>query len=174
MQPCIDYCRHGKIATWNDDYSKCTDLNNVVMEDMSLSPTLQAGNAGLVGGGYDCQCPPGYEYDFNLLRCVDINECTHADYTIYGANNDQNICDTNTGGVCVNTQGDFYCACAAGQFSTTVYEQFGNDTDGYANPGTFFKFCIVEKKFKKFSKNFQKIFKSCIVKSHELSSFFIC
>ena len=159
MQPCIDYCRHGKVATWNDDYSKCTDLNNVVMEDMSLSPTLQAGNAGLVGGGYDCQCPPGYEYDFNLLRCVDINECTHADYTIYGANNDQNICDTNTGGVCVNTQGDFYCACAAGQFSTTVYEQFGNDTDGYANPGTFFKFCIVEKKFKKFSKNFQILYR---------------
>ena len=125
MQPCIDYCRHGKIASWNADYSQCTDLNG------------DPANEGYVGGGYDCQCPPGYEYNFNLLRCVDINECTHADYTIYGANNDQNICETNTGGVCVNTQGDFYCACAVGQFSTDVYAQFGDETNGYVNPGKF-------------------------------------
>ena len=125
MQPCIDYCRHGKIATWDATYTTCTDVNGV------------AAAGGYIGGGYDCQCPPGYEYNFNLLRCVDINECTHADYTIYGANNDQNICETNTGGVCVNTQGDFYCACAVGQFSTDVYAQFGDETNGYVNPGKF-------------------------------------
>ena len=127
MQPCIDYCRAGKIGIWNDDYSECQDASGTKI------------TKGYVGGGYDCQCPPGYEYNFSLLRCVDINECDHPDYHINAANgfngDYKNICETNIGSVCVNTPGDFYCACAPGQFSENVYAQFGDAINGYKDPG---------------------------------------
>jgi hypothetical protein len=122
--PCIDYCRHGEYAAW-DDAGACSVIATGVAEPN-----------GHVGGGYTCECADGYEYDFNRMTCVDIDECTHPDYAIYGTEFNQNICETNHGSVCVNVVGDFYCACAAGQYSADVFAQFGSDSTGYVDPAT--------------------------------------
>jgi len=141
-QPCIDYCFHGKFAAWgNAQRGQDPDTCYWLYTDLSKKLTDITDNTdypkytGKIGGGYGCECPAGYEYDFNKKDCVDINECTHADYTKWGQANDQNICEGgNTGAICVNVPGDFYCACAAGQYKDTVFAQFGNETDGFTDP----------------------------------------
>ncbi|XP_063058790.1 latent-transforming growth factor beta-binding protein 3 isoform X2 [Engraulis encrasicolus] len=47
--------------------------------------------------GYECYCQQGFDYDMNLLQCIDVDEC-----------HDESLC---TNGRCVNMRGSFYCTC---------------------------------------------------------------
>ena len=62
----------------------------------------------LSGGGYECNCDPGYDTDHRGLVCKDINECKI----------NKNICGTNLDneptGTCKNLIGSFECTCIPG------------------------------------------------------------
>uniref|UniRef100_A0A667YLP2 Vitamin K-dependent protein S n=1 Tax=Myripristis murdjan TaxID=586833 RepID=A0A667YLP2_9TELE len=46
-------------------------------------------------GMYECQCPPGFKYNFTSRTCNDVDEC------------ELDVCD----GTCMNTVGSYVCYC---------------------------------------------------------------
>ena len=93
------------LATGSDDNSYCHDVN-----ECDTMPCALAGDGNNEvnqvcinePGGYQCDCPSGYE-DNGSGDCVDINEC--ADSAQYG-------CPVNSS--CQDTDGSYECICATG------------------------------------------------------------
>ncbi|XP_072038061.1 fibrillin-2-like isoform X2 [Amphiura filiformis] len=72
---------------------------------------------------YRCECPPGFIYNQQDLKCDDIDECA----------DDMSLCRQNS--ICENTPGNYMCKCPDG-YRLTQSQYSCEDIDECAIPGT--------------------------------------
>ena len=98
-------CRHGfqnkHIESGPDFIEICQDIDDC----MTMPGICGSAKCRNTPGGFDCTCPPGFEYKADEQRCVDIDECRPKDPK-------DRKCPPP--GNCSNFDGGFKCTCPPG------------------------------------------------------------
>ena len=94
--------------------SRCIDIDECADNSHACDAGYTCQNRQ---GGYDCNCPAGYEIGPNK-QCVDVDECNTC-----ARKNYKNVCGPNSH--CNNTVGSYTCICDAGFANVVPGHGFG-------------------------------------------------